>query len=322
MLVFVATFGTLTALRSSVYSASAFVTRYLQLVATDNITEALRMPGVTTAADQQSASDAAPSEALLRAGISAERPESVHVTSDIPNADGSHTVTVSYRIAGGPQTASFRVAPEPALIGILPRWRFLESPLATLEVTVHSGFRMTIGGETFDVRNAALSPDASADPTGRYLVAAPVELSMSYRSQLTEAPSTRVLVRPAATAKAHLLMLPTPTLLERVQSKLDGFLSECARQAVLQPSGCPFGIAIDDRVTGDPKWSVLSTPHVSLLPDSGAFLMPRSEGVAHVTVPTQRLFDGEAVIVDTDVDFSVGLTVTVHDDDSISIQLR
>jgi hypothetical protein len=117
--------------------------------------------------------------------------------------------------------------------------------------------------------------------------------------------------------------LPTDTFVQRVQTKVDEFLSEdCASQPVLQPAGCPFGVELDDRVLSDPVWRIDASPQVTLVPGESTFEMPPTDGVAHITVELQSLFDGTVYTYEEDVIFTLALDASVRPDGSISIQLK
>jgi hypothetical protein len=91
---------------------------------------------------------------------------------------------------------------------------------------------------------------------------------------------------------------------------------------VLQPSNCPFGIEIDDRVTSPPVWSIAQYPEVALSGTESSFDMPDTPGQAHIVVDVQSLYDGDKFTRDEDVPFSVGISVTIQSDGSLAIQLR
>lgn len=309
-----ATVGTLIALSSSVYSASAFVERYFSAIAGDNIAEVLRTPGVLAESDH--------STALLRSGLISQAPSDVSVSEDAAASDGSHTVTVSYQLSGQSHSAQYRIAPEPALLGLLPRWRFVDSPLAELTVTVTNGTHFNVAGLTLDARAAALGDPAASNPVASYLAVAPAVYTLHFDSELAAADPTTATVLPGTANSATVAVLPTQLLVDRVQSKLDDFLAECVKQTVLQPSGCPFGATVDDRVLADPSWSIVQNPVVTLEPGDGGFVMPSTPGIVHLSVAVQSLFDGAKSTLEKDVEYQVGLVVKLRDDGSIAIQLN
>lgn len=315
--------ATLIALSSTVYSASAFVQRYFDAIRNDTVVEALRTPGVSIDTAELGALGfpETTSSALLRPGLITEAPSQVTITADEVNADGSHTVSVDYQLAGTEHSVSYTVQPEPAILGIMPRWRFETSPLQLLTVHVQNGSHFDIGSLTLDSR-AANGGESSISNVGYYLALAPAVYTLHYDSQLAAAEPTAAIVLPGTENSATVSVLPTQTLVDRVQSKLDDFLAECVKQTVLQPSGCPFGIAVDDRVLADPTWSIVQNPVVTLEASEEGFVMPSTPGVVHLSVPVQSLFDGEKSTLDQNVDYQVGLVVTLRDDGSISIRLR
>jgi len=107
-----------------------------------------------------------------------------------------------------------------------------------------------------------------------------------------------------------------------VQLKVDEYLTACTDQHVLQPAGCPFGIEVDDRVTGEPQWSILTAPQVTLTASETSFDMPPTEGVAHISVEVQDLFDGHFYTIEEDRPFTLALAATINPDGSIAIQLK
>ena len=319
-----ATIVTLWSLSSTVYSAEAFVQRYYDAVDGDNVAELLRTPGVAIAPADLSAMGlpASTSTALLRPGLTTSGPSQVRVSTESVSEDGVHTVSVSYRIDGTQHSARYQVAPDAAMFGILPRWRFVTSPLALLSVTVQNGSHFSVGPVTLDARAAGEGDPTASTHVGHYLAVAPASYTVHFDSELVAAAPSSVLVLPDAENTAIVDVVPTAELVDRVQSKLDDFLAQCVTQRVLQPAGCPFGITIDDRVLGDPEWSIVQNPVVTLAPGEGGFVMPATPGITHVVVPVQSLYDGAKSTFDQDVNYQVSLTVHIRDDGSIAIQLR
>ena len=87
-----------------------------------------------------------------------------------------------------------------------------------------------------------------------YLTAAPIEV------RVTDADVVAVAsVNPQANEQ----------FVSRVQEELDRLLDECATQEVLQPSGCPFGERISNRVVSTPKWSIGRSVAISELAMTG-----------------------------------------------------
>jgi hypothetical protein len=110
---------------------------------------------------------------------------------------------------------------------------------------------------------------------------------------------------------------PTDAFVEGVQEAVNKQLDECAEQVVLQPTGCPFGIVIDDRVDGDPVWSMEDYPEITVEAGSESWLIPITTGSANIEVDVQSLFDGSITHYNDDVDFSMTGHVYLLSDGSV-----
>jgi hypothetical protein len=313
-------------LNLTIYGASSFVERYLGAIANDDIVSAAATPGVRLDEDAIAARGLPPdiSTAMLRSGVVESGPEDVRIVSDVTHDDGSHTVTASYRLETAIVETAFDVRPIEPLYGVLHRWEFATSPLAVIEVTASHNPLFTVGSLTLDTR-ATKSAEELAGFTHQapYLAIAPAVYEFGYSSTLLEAVPTQVVAEPGATVAVTVDALPTAAFVERVQAKVDEYLEEqCATQAVLQPAGCPFGVVVDDRVVGEPTWTIVGSPEVTLVPGETTFEMPPTPGVARITVEVQSLFDGELSTLEQDEAFTLSLDATVRPDGSIAIQLR
>ncbi|WP_438853431.1 hypothetical protein [Agromyces sp. M3QZ16-3] len=313
-------------LNQSLYGAPAFVERYLDAIARDDIVSAAATPGVRL--DEGDLAGAGlpvdVSTAMLRSNVVDSGPEDVRVISDEAHDDGGHTVTVSYRLDTAIVQTAFDVNPIEPLYGVLHRWEFASSPLAVVEVTAAQSPLFTVGSLTLDTRATKTGDELSAfTQTTQYLAIAPAVYEFGYQSTLLEAVPVQAIVEPAARAEVRVDALPTPAFVERVQAKVDEYLiDQCASQPVLQPAGCPFGVVIDDRIVGEPAWSIVESPAVTLVPGETTFEMPPTPGLAHISVEVQSLFDGTFSTLEQDESFTLALDATVRPDGSISIQLR
>ncbi|MGR2752303.1 hypothetical protein [Agromyces arachidis] len=320
-------FAALGGLNQTLYGASAFVERYLDAIARDDIVSAAATPGVRLdPADLAGAGlPEDVSTAMLRSGVLASGPQDVRVLSDEPAGEqGARVVTVSYRIESSIIESTFTVRPIAPLYGVLHRWEFATSPLAVVQVTAAHSPMFTVGSLTLDTR-AAKSGDELAAFTQQapYLAIAPAAYEFGYRSTLLEAVPDTIVTEPGAPAEATVDALPTQEFVDRVQAKVDEYLTDqCATQPVLKPAGCPFGIDVDDRVLTDPAWTIVESPAVTLVPGESAFEMPPTPGVARVTFEAQSLFDGSTYLFEQDEGFMLALEARVRADGSISIQLK
>ncbi len=312
-------------LNQTIYGSSSFVERYLEAIADDDIATASTTPGVALDAGEIAALGLPEgvSTAMFRSDVIASGPDDVRIVSDIANPDGSHSVTASYRLETSIVETTFDVRPIEPLYGLLHRWEFAVSPIAVINVTAAHNPLFTVGTLTLDTRANKTGDELAAfTQVAPYLAIAPAVYEFGYTSDLLEAVPTEVVVEPAANAAVTVDSVPTATFVQRVQLKVDEYLQQCTDQEVLQPAGCPFGIQIDDRVVSPPVWSIVTSPVVTLVPGETAFEMPPTEGVAHVSVEVQSLFDGEFSQVEEDRPFTLALTASIRPDGSIAIQLK
>ncbi|MFD4422225.1 hypothetical protein ACFWN7_12090 [Agromyces sp. NPDC058484] len=311
-------------LNRTFYGASTFVERYLTAVADDDIATASTTPGVALDAEELAALGlpADVSTAMFRSDVIESGPEDIRILSDVALPDGSHSVTASYRLDVSIVETTFDVRPLPPLYGVLSRWEFSVSPIAVVDVTAANNPMFTVGSLTLDTRATKRGDELAAfTQVTPYLAIAPAVYEFGYTSPLLEAVPTATPVEPSARTAVAVTSLPTPTFVERVQVQVDDYLAGCAAQPVLQPAACPFGIEIDDRVVGEPTWTIVAPPLVTLTPGPNAFEMPPTEGVAHISVEVQSLFDGEFSQVEEDRPFTLALTASIRPDGSIAIQL-
>lgn len=306
----------------ALYSPSAFVEHYLGLLADGDAADALAVPGVKVDASQLQAAGLPQeaSDALLRSTALTSLTD-VHVVSE--RADGEDVaVTVTYRAGSHPGTTTFDVT-RAGWIGVAPAWRFARSPLAIVDLTVHGSPSFRVNGFSIDKRQ--VSP-AGAEAN----LAAPVPLLVfspglySVRVDTAMSQSTGVAVLSDAPLKSTAVEIqaqPTDSFKAVVQQRVDEFLTQCATQRVLQPTGCPFGMIVQNRIEEPPTWSIVTQPAVTLEPDGEGWRIPPTPAVAHVVVDIQSLYDGSVQHVDEDVPFGVTGTITVDPDGVASIEV-
>ena len=101
---------------------------------------------------------------------------------------------------------------------------------------------------------------------------------------------------------------------DEVQKQVDVFLDDCATQQVLFPTGCPFGQSIVNQVVSAPTWSMITYPSVAIEPgnDPGTWIVPVTQGAAHLTVDVRSLFDGSRSRFDDDVPFGLSWVMTIN----------
>ncbi|WP_345762653.1 hypothetical protein [Diaminobutyricibacter sp. McL0608] len=320
LLAFVAAIG---ALQRDVYSPSGFVTGYLNALVRHDARAALAMPGVDASDAALSAAGlpTAPSRELLRSDVLADI-SSVRIVHDDELSDGVHQVAFDAVVDGTPVSSTFRVKQTGSILGVLPLWRFSTTPLAVAAVTVEHAETFTVSGRTLDTRAADPTQPAAAFTTkADYVVFAPGIYRLAHSSMYLHADTASLLARkPGAVASVSVVAEPTSDFVSQVESQLDAFLDDCAKQTVLQPSGCPFGVVIDDRVVGAPAWSIVRYPPVNVVAGTNSWQMSPAEGIAHLQVTVQSLFDGTISTRSSDEPFSVALSsIVIRPDGALDI---
>ncbi|WP_375136073.1 hypothetical protein, partial [Microbacterium sp. HMWF026] len=302
------------------YSPRAFVLHYLELLQDRRSAEALAVPGVAVdSAELETAGlPATASEALLR-------PESLMTLTDATvtdeRADGDRTrVTVTYTAGGYAGTTTFDVQPD-TTGGLLPRWRFARSPLAVMKLSVDGSMRFAVNGFEVDKRQVSID-GADADPTAALplLVFSPGLYSVAVDTAISSTPGVAVLAdAPLAGIPVDVQAQPTTEFIGVVQQRVEEFLSACAEQKVLQPTGCPFGFTVRNRIDDAPTWSIVEQPQVTVVPDGAGWRIPDAKAVAHIDVDIRSIFDGSVRTVEEDVAFTVNGQISVLPDGSASI---
>ncbi|MBC7441371.1 MAG: hypothetical protein H7311_02395 [Ramlibacter sp.] len=316
--------ATIGSLNRDLYSASGFVRQYLDALAGQDASSALMLPGVTPTNAQLEAANLPQNlpRTLLRPSLLGDLTD-IRLTGDTEAAPDRHTVVYDFRLDGTPAQMTFQVAHTGTFFGVFDSWRFETSPLAVLQVTVLHEATFNIGQLTLDARaHAAGDAPATFSHQASYLAFAPARYPMGHASPLLSATPQTVTVTASGATEVTIDAQPNEQFRSQVQDELDSFLNACTTQQVLQPSGCPFGIEINDRVTEPPLWSIAEYPKVTLAAGDATFEMPETAGKAHIVVEVQSLFDGDVTTRDEDVALAVAISVTVNPDGSLALQLR
>ncbi len=320
VLLVAATAAGFAALYREFYSPSAFVERYLGLLGDGRAADALTLPGVAVDSTELATAGLprGASQALLRRAALAPLTD-VRATSE-STAGGVTTVTVHYLAGGHPGQSSFEVE-RAGQLGLAPTWRFARSPLAMLQVSVRGSWRFTVNGFALDKRQ--VSPDAAgadARTPVPLLVFAPGRYDVAVDTRVATARPVGVLVeRPLAEVTARLQASPTTEFTTTVEQHVRDFLDECAHQRVLQPTGCPFGFAVSDRVQGLPVWTITQPPKFALEPSGTDWRIVPAEAAAHIEVDIRSLYDGSVRHVSRDVPFEVTGQIAERPDGSVTI---
>lgn len=319
VLAFAAALG---ALQRGLYSAGGFVSSYVDSLADGNAEAALQMPGADPTAASLSAQGlpAKASRELLRADMLPEL-QNVQVLGDHDLGNGEHLVDVRVRVAGRSVTAGFTVQQTGAVFGVLPTWRFSRTPLAVAHVTVEHADTFTLAGHTLDPRAVSVQPNSGFRVSADYLVFSPGIYRLGHTSHFLGAPKSILTVpSPGRTVDVSVVASPNTAFVTQVDKQLRQYLDSCAQQTVLQPTGCPFGVSIDDRVQGVPRWSITTYPPVTIVAGADGWTMPNTAGTARLSVTVQSLFDGSIHQRTTDEAFAVSISsMTIHEDGTLDI---
>ncbi|WP_348789525.1 hypothetical protein [Leifsonia sp. NPDC080035] len=322
ILLVVSFLAALGAVQRAFYSPSGFVTAYVEALAAHDLGAALSMPGAdpTPAALKQAQLPEDASHELLRSDV-LPRLTDISVRSDRELSGGEHRVTVHALADGRPVTAAFTVRPAASVLGVLTTWEFASVPLTVARITVAHADTFTIGAHTVYPRAAAPDQPSSAfSVAADYLLFAPGRYELGHSSRYLHADPAVVSGSPGRSTEAVVDAEPTDAFTQAVQTQLNGFLDDCAKQQVLQPAGCPFGVEIDDRVQGMPSWTMVTYPAVHLTAGATTWTMDQAVGVAHLSVTVQSLFDGTVRQRESDEKFAVSLSsVTIRPDGSLDI---
>jgi hypothetical protein len=73
--------------------------------------------------------------------------------------------------------------------------------------------------------------------------------SISVDTPVSSSPGVAVLSdTPQAEVPVDIQTQPTSTFVDVVQERVESFLTACTTQQVLQPTGCPFGLQVQNRI--------------------------------------------------------------------------
>lgn len=302
------------------WGPSAFVDRYVALIASGRAADALEVPGV--AVDSTHLVDAGlpetASDALLRR-------DALSALTDVRTlgertVDGGTEVTIGFRAGGNEGSSTFTVEQD-GWAGILPSWRFTQSPLAVIDVTVRGSMAFEVNGFPLDKRQVSpLGVDAPPLDPVALLVFSPGLYRVSVDTAIAETSGADVLAdAPLARVPLELQADPTEEFVSVVQERVDSFLDDCATQQVLQPTACPFGFVVQNRIASLPAWSIVTYPAIALVPDGAGWAVPPVEAVARISVDIRSLFDGSVRTVEEDVTFGLDAEIAVLPDGSASI---
>jgi len=305
--------ASVTALNGDVYSANGFVRSYLEALARRDAPAALAFPGVYEPETESGT-------LLTRAAMSGL--DDIRLVSDVELTGGEHAVTFDVTLANGTARSEFHVQPRAATLGLFANWSFAESPLGLLAVT-------TIGTDSLTVNGQAVEREVpegdGTDTSAPFLVFAPGLYVLDHESTWLEAIDvpTRV-IEPGAVTDATLTSRANDTFRTAVQTDVNTALDACAEQDVLQPTACPFGKRITDRVDGSPEWSITDYPVVTIgIGDQvGEWVAVASNGRVQLDATVQSLFDGHETELSEELRFTARYDIAITESGSFTVTAR
>ncbi|WP_339618585.1 hypothetical protein [uncultured Salinibacterium sp.] len=315
---------------STLFSSSGFVRSYLGALARHDMPSALQIADIHLAEEHGASSDdgsgATPIDTtgagsmLLAGSHDLLRPSALSTIENIAlaertvNANGTETVTFVFDLDGNTSRSTFTVERDGSRFGVFADWKFVTPPLSIVRLTVANAQGFTANGSEF------VTP--TQDTPSPYVVLTPSSFDISHTSTFLTAEPIRVSATdPGKTVRARLDVVANDAMVAQVQREVNDYLDECATQVVLLPTGCPFGQPMANRIVTTPEWSMATYPEVTLVPGSatGSWLMPATDGAAHLTVDVRSIFDGSVSTFDEGVDFTASYLVTFMPEDELLI---
>jgi hypothetical protein len=301
-LIIAAFVGTVLILNASLYSASGFVRSYLDALERHDADGALQLTGAHGSG--AGATGDASRELLVPAAMGTL--SDIRLLSDSSGADGVHHVRYAYTAGTDAGQTVFDVRRAGTLLGLFPTWEFASSPLGVLQLTVQHA-------NTFNANRLALATPAQNQAVP-YLVFTPSSIDLTHESTLLAANPVNVFVTdPHAVTTAALDIEANVTFVLKVRDAVSKSLDSCTTQPVLLPTGCPFGEAVANRIVSTPTWSMSRYPQITLAAGNqpNTWVVPPTDGDAHLIVDVKSLFDGTISTFDEDVPFTASYAVAI-----------
>ena len=134
-------------------------------------------------------------------------------------------------------------------------------------------------------------------------------------------PVIATVIGPGADATATVDVQANAAFNGEVQKQLDDFLDDCVTQTVLQPTGCPFGYQTGNRLVGEPTWSLVAYPEISIVAGDTGWVVRNAVATVELTGELQSLYDGTITPLDEMIDANINLDITIAPDGSLLISV-
>lgn len=310
-------------LYKNVYGPGAFVENYLTLLSEGRAADALVVPGVSVDSVEleEAGIDPMASDALLRRDALAPL-TNIKIVSERTDGD-LVMVTASYTAGGVNGSTTFAVTSN-GWQGLAPGWKFARTPLGVIDLTVFGSMTYSINGFDLDKRQVSVDGiDAAPSDAVPMLVFSPGLYSVAVDTAISTASGTAVLADvPLTSVPVVVQTLPTDEFVQVIQDRVNDFLTtQCASQQVLQPTNCPFGITVQNRIANLPVWTISQPPVITVAPDGSNWRIPEVSAVATVTVEMKSLYDGSIWERVEEVPFTMSGTILMTPDGQASISI-
>jgi hypothetical protein len=304
-------------LNRDVFSAKGFVAQYLSSLERRDAASVLAMPGVVPSDTEIPEGSSA---ALLR-GSALGALSDIEILDEAAQPDGTYIVSASYVVGATPAVGMFHVFDAGNTFLVFDTWAFATPPLGTVNLTVSHDSVFTVGTSgLIDLRTTHPTNTGTFGATGTFLVLAPGNYTFGHTSRLLAAkPVTATVIGPGADATATVDVQANAAFNGEVQKQLDEFLDECVTQTVLQPTGCPFGYQTGNRLVGEPTWSLVAYPEISIVAGDTGWVVRNAIATVELTGELQSLYDGTITPLDEIIDANINLDITIAPDGSLLI---
>ncbi len=314
ILLLIATASAVGSLNRDIFSAKGFVSQYLHALERHDASSALAMPGVLPPK-----ADAA-STVLLRNSALGELSE-IRILDEAAQPDGTRIVSASYVVGSRAATGLFLVQHTGTEFLFFDTWAFATAPLGTVTVNVLHDSVFDVGtSDLIDLRSTHPETSSTYGATGVFPVLAPGEYTFGHTSSLLTARPDRVVINaPRASAMVTVDVQANAAFNADVQKEVDAFLDECVTQIVLQPTGCPFGYQTGNRLVGEPTWSVVTYPEVTVVAGDTGWIVRGAVAEVELTGSLQSLYDGTITPLDEIIEAPFNLDIVITPDRGLLI---
>lgn len=274
------------------YSPRQFARNYLNALAARDINYLKDMPGISL----PDSNNALVTNATALGTLTDPRVTKVE-------EQDSYTI-VSYKVTAGAKKLKGELFLERGqnFLGLFSTWEFAQSPTSLLSIRIS-------GANSANVNQYEISR-----PSQPQTVFVPGVYSVQHRSNILVSGSKTLYFDEPNTEPQYASIQTQPSAeFSSVATKLvNNYLKSCAEQHVLHPTGCPFGVDIDDEIIGAPVWTIDTFPTTTLRSyRAGVWPIDTTNGTAKLTATVKNRKTGKSREVTKSVTFDTNLAVSL-----------